>query len=284
MNNRNIIISADCTCDLPEEMLREYSVKTIPFYIMVNDARFQEGTEVNSEMLVDIFEKNENRISSTPASVEEYKEYFLNNTENGKAELIHISISSTFSSAFANATEAARDMKNVHVLDSQLFSHGTGLLLMTASRLVKSGMSVEAIIEELTKARNRVSCSFALKTTQYAAKNNRVDPTTSYLLDLFKVKPIIRINRNVLEVDGLCLSNIRSHARKYIRKTLKNDKKISDAVLFITVSGCSEEFKQYIYDEATKNIPWQKVYIQDVSATNFCNLGPESFGLMFWTK
>lgn len=284
MNNRNIIISADCTCDLPEEMLEEYSIKTIPFYIMVNNARFQEGTEVASEMLVDIFEKPENRISSAPASVEEYREYFIKQSDNGRAEIIHVSVSSTFSSAFANALEAAQDMKNVHIVDSQLFSHGTGLLLMTASRLVKSGISAEKIVEELTKLRSKVSCSFALKTTQYAAKNNRVGPTTSHLLDLFKVKPIIRINRNVLEVDGFCLSGVRSHARKYIRKTLKKHKKISDAVLFITTSGCSEEFKQYIYDEATKNIPWQKVYTLDVSATNFCNLGPESFGLMFWIK
>lgn len=284
MNNRNIIISADCTCDLPEEMLQEYSIRTIPFYIMVNDARYQEGSEVTSEMLVDIFEKPENRISSAPASVEEYREYFLKLSDNGRAEIIHISVSSTFSGAFANALEAAQDMKNVYVVDSQLFSHGTGMLLMATSKLVKSGISAEKIVEELIKLRSKISCSFALKTTQYAAKNNRVGATTSYLLDLFKVKPIIRINRNVLEVDGLCLSGVRSHARKYIRKTLKNSKKISDAVLFITTSGCSEEFKQYIYDEATKNIPWQKVYILDVSATNFCNLGPESFGLMFWTK
>lgn len=284
MNNRNIIISADCTCDLPEEMLLEYSIRTIPFYIMVNDARFQESTEVTSEMLVDIFEKPENRISSAPASVEEYREYFLQQSDNGKNEIIHISVSSIFSKAFANAVEAAEDIKNVHILDSQLFSHGTGLLLMTASKLVKSGMSAEGIIEELTKARSKVSCSFALKTTQYAAKNNKVGATTSYLLDLFKVKPIIRINRNTLEVDGLCLSSVKSHARKYIRKTLKNDKKISDAVLFITTSGCSEEFKQFIFEEATKKIPWQKIYTIDVSATNFCNLGPESFGLMFRTK
>ncbi len=284
MNNRNIIISADCTCDFPEEMLDEYSIITIPFYIMVNDARFQEGTEVSSEMLVDIFEKSDDKISSAPASVEEYRDYFLNNSDNGKNELIHISVSSAFSGAYANAVEAAREMKNVHIFDSHLFSHGTGLLLITASKLVKSGMSVEGIINELTKERHKISCSFALKTTRYAAKNSRVGPTTSYLLDLFKVKPVIRINRNVLEVGGLCLSNVKHHARNYIRKTLKNSKKISDGVLFITVSGCSEEFKQFIYDEATKNIPWKKVYVQEVSATNFCNLGPESFGLMFRTK
>ncbi len=283
MSNR-IIISADFNCDLPRELLQENSISTIPFYIKVNNARFQESTEINSSMIRDYFENGNDKLTSTPASVAEYKEYFTGLINDSDVSVIHISVSSKMSSAYANAHVAAKDMKNVTVFDSGLFSSGIGLLVLQAVELVKNNKDIEYICKELKTIRNKISCSFALKTTQYAAQNNRVGPTVSYLLDLFKIKPIIKIKASELTVDGLGFSNSDACAVKYIQKTMLNRKNISDSILFIVFSGCSEEFKQFIYNEITKYAVWKKIYMQDVSATNFCNVGPESFGIMFYTK
>lgn len=282
--HNNIIISSDCACDLPESLLEQYSISTIPFYIMINDARFQECTEIESGMIVECFENTEDKFSSAPASAEEYRRYFIEKTGSKAVQLIHISVSGKMSNAYSNASAAAEDMENVYIVDSGLFSHGIGLLVLAAVKLVKDGATVEQVCTALPKIRDRISCSFALNTTQYAAKNNRVNQTVSYLLDLFRIKPILKVKRGILKVDGICISSMKSYARKYIRKALKKKKKICDDILFITISGCSEEFKKLIREEATKDIPWRSVYIQDVAATNLCNVGPGSFGIMFFTK
>ncbi len=280
----NIVISSDCACDLPESLLKQYSIRTIPFYIMINEARFQECTEIESRMIVECFENTEDKFSSAPASVEEYKSYFLENTKENDVQLIHISVSGKMSDAFRNASAAAENMENVYVMDSGLFSHGIGLFVLAAVKLVNDGATVEQVCTALPKLRDRISCSFALNTTQYAAKNDRVNQTVSYLLDLFRIKPILKVKKGVLKVDGICISNMKTYARKYVRKKLRNKEKICDDILFITISGCSEEFKKLICEEATKDIPWRSVYIQDVAATNLCNVGPGSFGIMFFKK
>lgn len=280
----NIIISSDCACDLPESLLEQFAIRTIPFYIMINEARFQECTEIESRMIVECFENTEDKFSSAPASVEEYRSYFLENTRDADVQLVHISVSGKMSEAFRNASAAAEEMENVYVVDSGLFSHGIGLLVLAAAKMVDEGATVEQVCTALPKLRDRISCSFALNTTQYAAKNNRVNQTVSYLLDLFRIKPILKVKKGVLKVDGVCISNMKTYARKYVRRALRNKEKIRDDILFITISGCSEELKNLVREEATKEIPWRNVHIQDVAATNLCNVGPNSFGIMFFTK
>ncbi len=284
MMNNNIIISADCACDLPDDLVQKYSICTIPFYIMINDVRFQERTEIESGMLSDYFGSKDVRISSAPASVDEYRSYFSMLTKDKDASVIHIAVSGRLSNACANALAAAREVENVYVIDSRLFSQGIGLLVMAAGELAMKGESFDTICSEIHKLRNKVNCSFAMKTTCHASANNRINQTASYLMDLFKIKPVIRIKHGELKFDGIYLGNINSYTKKYIKRLLKKEKKVSDEILFITISGCTEEYKQLIYNEATKYISWKKIYIQDVSAANFCNVGPESFGLMFYNK
>ena len=281
----NIIISADYNCDLPESILKEHSIRIIPFCIMINDARFQEYTEINYSMIRDYFENDNDKISSTPASVKEYRNHFLEIKESCEdAEIIHISVSGKLSDAYKNAFFAAKDMEGVYVVDSSLFSCAVGLLILKAAEMAENGMPAQRICDELLKIRNNISCSFALQITEYAAKNNRAGQTASYLLDLFKIKPIIKIKNNELKIAGVCMNNSTVHAKKYIKKVLGNNKKINEEILFIAISGCSDEFKHFVYNEVSKYTSWEQVYIQDVSATNFCNVGPESFGLMFYTN
>ncbi len=282
MNNK-IIISTDCVSDLPEALIKKYSVKTVPCYITINGARFQDYSEINSVMLREYIGTDDDIVSSSAAPIDDYKKHFAKYANNN-VSLIHISVSSKLSKAHANAVSAAKDFKNVYVFDSGSFSHGVGLLVLTAADLAEHNNTAEIICEELRKLCGRVSCSYLLKTTRYASYNNRLSPTLSYFLDLLKIKPTVKMKNKEVKVIRVCFLSMVSCAKRYIKKTLANDKKISDDILFIAFSGCTEEFKQFVYNEATKRIKWKRVYMQDVSATNICNVGPESFGLMFFTK
>lgn len=283
MNNR-IIISTDCTCDLPDELLEKYSIQIVPFYILMKDIRFQDYTEVTSTSLLEYVEQDNEKISSMPPSVEDYRAHFLKLAGEEKRTIIHASISSKLSDAYMNARDAAADMDNVFVINSGIISHGLGIFVLRAAELASRNAPSELILSELKKIQPRISTSFILKTTSYLANNNRLNTMRSNLLSLFKIKPILRIKNNEMTVDGAFIGSRTSYAKKYIRKVLKDKKNISDEILFIAVSGCSEEFQQIIIDEATKLIKWKKIYIHDVSATNFCNIGPGSIGVMFCTQ
>lgn len=277
-----IIISADCVCDLPDDLIKEYSIQMIPFYIQMRGVRFEDYTEIDFDSVYEYMEEGDEIIASASASVEDYREYFQKISENGT--VVHICVSGKLSHAYENALAAAKDMENVYVVDSRLVSHGLGLLVLKAAKMAETNVAVETIIEELQNAKNRISCSFVLKSTQYVANNNRLNQMLSNLLDIFRIKPIIKVCHDGLKIRGICLGNSEFYTKRYIKKILGDKKNISEDILFITALSHSEEFKKFVYREAAKKIKWKHIYVQEVSATNFCNIGIGSVGLMFYTK
>ena len=99
----DIVISADCTCDLPESIVEKYNIKILPFYINYKGTRFKDGDEVTSAALVEYLEKNDEVIYSSAPDIEEYREYFKKISENGEKQVIHISIAQKLSIAYKNA-------------------------------------------------------------------------------------------------------------------------------------------------------------------------------------
>lgn len=281
--NGNIIISADCICDLPESLIEEYSIQMLPFYIEMKDVRFQDYAEVDFASVYDYLKENV-KIASVPADVEDYREHFLKLTKDDNKTVIHICVSRKISTAYENAVAAAKDMERVFVVDSASVSLGIGLLVLKAAELARTNTDMDWIINELQKAKKKISCSSVFKTTQYIANNKRVNQTISNLLDIFRIKPIVKLKNGEMKVRGVCLGTSEYYVKKYIRQMLRNQKAICKDVLFITVLSDSEELRELVYREATKKIEWKHIYMQDVSATNLCNVGLGSVGLMFYTK
>lgn len=281
-----IVISADCVCDLPEALIEKYSISILPFYIEMNGARFLDSTEVDFASAYEYMKEDNVKVSSASASMEDYKNYFEKLAERTKATIIHICVSGKQSSAYERALTASRAMEQVYVVDSELISLGTGLLVLKAAELVQSGVTaVEQILFELETAKDSISCSFILKSMQPIANNKRMNQLLSNLLDIFRIKPIIKVKGNAYKVRGVSLSNNSEvYVKKYVRKILRKRKNISEDILFITVMSSSESFRDFVYKEATKRMTWKQVYVQDASATNLCNIGIGSVGMMFYIK
>lgn len=282
MGNR-VLVSADCVCDLPKDLVEKYSISIIPFYVKINGVRFQEGTEVDGRVIREKMKKNETKIVSMPASVEEYREYFSRISNGGEKTVLHISIAGKMSNAYDNAVKAAQDMPNIQVVNSELISLGMGLFALAAAKLAMDEKATpERIVGELEKIRKNINCSFVMRTTKYAADNDKLSQMLATLLDLFRIKPIIRIKNGVFKVRGFCVGGNRSYIRKYIRKTLRNRKNISQQVLTIVHSGGLEEFRDVITKEISTGMNWENVYVKDLSVASLCSIGLGSFGLTFY--
>ncbi len=282
--NKRIIVSADCVCDLPENLLKKYSIHIIPSYIVLKGARFQDTIEVDSQAILEYLENDDEALSTMPPSAEDYKEWFDRISENDTRTVIHIAVSKKLSKSYENAVEAAKDMKNIHIIDSGYFSHGMGLFALAAADFAKRNATLEIILDELARVRTNISCSFVIKATNYVTKNSKLNATISNLINFFKIKPIVKVHNGGLGFGGLYMGSRMYYVRKYIRKTLKNVKSISDGIIFVTVSDCSEEFKEFLYSEVTRRVKWKNVYILDSCASTLCNVGLGSVGLMFYMK
>ena len=51
MNNRNVILSADSTCDLGEELKARYNVHYYPFHIILEGKQYQDTVDIQVDQL-----------------------------------------------------------------------------------------------------------------------------------------------------------------------------------------------------------------------------------------
>ena len=121
-------ITADSTCDLSPELLRKYDIALAPLSVIIDGEVFHDGVDVTPR---DVFRAADAGKSVRTAAVNayEYKEFFGKQLRNCD-QLVHICISSEFSTCYADACEAAAETGNVFVVDSRNLSTGSGLLAL----------------------------------------------------------------------------------------------------------------------------------------------------------
>ena len=48
-----VVVSTDCVCDLPQELVDKYSIPIMYYYMQVGEARFQDINEINSDSVLE---------------------------------------------------------------------------------------------------------------------------------------------------------------------------------------------------------------------------------------
>ena len=106
-------ITADSTCDLSPELVRKYDIGIAPLSVIIDGQVFHDGVDVTPR---DIFRAVDAGKSVRTAAVNayEYREFFTRQLESCD-QIVHICISSEFSTCWNDAAEASRNMDNVFV-------------------------------------------------------------------------------------------------------------------------------------------------------------------------
>ena len=135
-----IKITCDSTCDLTQEIYEKYNVEVLPLGITLGEELYRDGVDVTAPKVFDFVAETGVLPKTSAISMGEYIETFKKYTDDGYA-VIHINISSEFSSCHQNAKLAAEELGNVYPIDSRNLSSGSGHLVMAAAELAAEGPS-----------------------------------------------------------------------------------------------------------------------------------------------
>lgn len=277
-----IVVSTDCICDLPLKLIERYSIPVMYYYINIDEFRFRDIKEIDSTSVLEYLEDNK-KATSTSAPEEEYKTFFEENTKEGNI-LIHITSSKQLSDGYKNAFEASKNMENVFVVDSCKISGAMGILVVTAADLARKGATVEIILKELEKVREKIECSFVLKSADSLTQNSRMDQRITDLLNTLSVHPVMSVKNRKLIFEKFILGNEKQYIRSYIKDVLYHPSDIDDNLLIINTVGFSYEMQQFIISETKKYVDFKHIYVEKASATISCNCGSGTFGLLFMRR
>ncbi len=150
MDNR-VLISADCVCDIPMRMAEEMNISLMYYYIITEEGKFRDKTEVRTEQILEYMEIDGKKAHSAAAKVEDYREYFAGLRKKSNAPIVHICMSRKLSRGCGRAEEAARSFQDIYVVDSKTISGGMGHLVFQAAEMANAGACVEMILTMLEK-------------------------------------------------------------------------------------------------------------------------------------
>ena len=277
----NIIISAESTIDVQKDLLDKFKIDVVPYQVMMGDKEYIDG-EITNKDIFEFVAKNKSLPRTSAINRFQYEEYFKKLLDKGDA-VIHLALSSGFSSACDNAKAVAAEMKNVWVVDSKSLSTGIALLCIKAREMADAGMEPAKIVENLEQIVPKVQASFVLDKLEYLHKGGRCSGVALFGANLLSIKPQILVENGKMRVGKKFMGKLDGAVKKYCDDILKNNPDVDLDHAFVTYSSATPEriatAKQALIDRGFKNI-----YETTANATVSSHCGPNTIGILFIRK
>lgn len=278
--SKPVMITADSTCDLSEELLSRYKVKILPLTILLGEESFLDGAHYTPADMYKRYRADGTLPKTAAPSLQQITEFFTPFLNQGY-EVVHLDISSELSSTCNNARIVSNELDGVYVVDSRMLSTGVGLLVIEGAECRDKGMSAAEIAEHLTALTEKVDTSFVLDTLEFMWKGGRCSGVAALGANLLKLKPALEMKDGKLGVYKKYRGSINSVYKQYITERLSG-KKVRPGHVFITESG---EIEQSVIDElealVRQLIPVQEIHHTIAGCTVSSHCGPKTLGVLF---
>ncbi len=194
IGNERIALVTDTSCDLSEEQLAQYDIRTVALRVSTSTGEYRDRTEISQEQLYEIL-KTEVPKTSLPLP-EDVSMLYRTLRDEGATAILHLSISGSLSGTYNMVSLLAEDFEDlqVHVFDSRTLSCGLGLLVLEAAELLSNGTSIEDTLAVLEKRRENQLGTFVIRTLEFLRKGGRIGRVEGALGSLLQIKPVIYVN------------------------------------------------------------------------------------------
>ena len=276
-----IKITADSTCDLSKELLVKYDVAISPLHVSLGDNDFYDGISIVPQDIYNFYNDNKKLPKSGACSVVEYEEFFKKQLDEGYDAIIHFNLSSEMSASNNNATNAAKDLPNVYVVDSRNLSTGTGLLVLYARDLANEGLAPQEIVDKVTSRLDAVRASFIINTLEYLHKGGRCSSLVYYAANVMGIKPTIEVKSGKMGVGSKFIGKYARCVNKYVN-LVKSQCTFPDKTrCFVTHTQMDDGIVEQVIERVKSWGIFDEVLETTAGCTITTHCGPNTIGILF---
>ena len=279
----NIKITSDSTCDLSKDLVEKYNISIIPLTVIKNDIAYSDGINITTDEIFAHVAAGGDLCTTAAISVGEYLDWFEKFSGEYDA-VVHINISSEFSSSYQNACLAAQEFSNILVIDSRNLSTGQGLVVLKACELANTASTLEEIQEELVAYTSRVEASFLLDQLAYMVKGGRCSAAAALGANLLNLKPCIEVKNGKMSVVKKYRGNYSKCLASYVKDRLADRDDLDRKTLFVTHTPITQECANAVKDAVAEHADFENIYWTNAGCTVSCHCGPGTLGVLFVRK
>ena len=278
-----IKITSDSTCDLSKEQIEKYGIDVMPLAVAVGEKNYRDGVDVTPDDLYAHVSAGGDLPKTAANNIAEYAEIFGRYAGEYDA-VIHLNISSEFSSCYQNACLAAGDFDNVYVVDSRNLSTGHGLLVLKAAELAEAGMEAAKIADILRETAEKVDASFILDQLEYLKKGGRCSAVAVLGANMLKLKPCIEVKEGKMGVGKKYRGAFAKCLKEYITDRIGGRDDLELDRVFVTHSGISQELLELAVETIKELQSFKEVCVTRAGCTVSSHCGPDTIGVLFIRK
>ena len=278
-----IKITADSTCDLSPALLEKYDITLAHLIVNKNGEEFIDGVTITPADIFAHVAAGGDLCSTAALGVGDYQDLFAKFASDYDA-VVHISISSEFSSSYQNAYLAATEFDNVRVIDSRNLSTGQGLVVLAACEMGESCTDLDKMCADLVELTGRVEASFVLDQLKYMVKGGRCSSAAALGANLLNLKPCIEVRDGKMSVVKKYRGNFTKCLTSYVKDRLEGREDLDTKRLFITRTPVSEDSYAAVKEAVANYTNFDEVIESEAGCTVSCHCGPGTLGVLFIRK
>ena len=278
-----IKITADSTCDLNPALLEKYDITLAHLIVNKNGEEFIDGVTITPADIFAHVAAGGDLCSTAALGVGDYQDLFAKFASDYDA-VVHISISSEFSSSYQNAYLAATEFDNVRVIASRHLSPGQGLVVLAACEMGESCTDLDKMCADLVELTGRVEASFVLDQLKYMVKGGRCSSAAALGANLLNLKPCIEVRDGKMSVVKKYRGNFTKCLTSYVKDRLEGREDLDTKRLFITRTPVSEDSYAAVKEAVANYSNFDEVIESEAGCTVSCHCGPGTLGVLFIRK
>lgn len=183
-------ILTDSIADISKDLCKIYHIETIPMYIQIDGKVYNDGEDINPEMLFETVRKTGQYPTTSAPSPGDFIKFF-----DRSGSIIYIGVSSKLSTTFRNAQLARKEMgqKPIDLIDSRCFSTGCGQVVLQAAKWRDEGMGYAELGVKIREFIHQTRGIFILDRLDYLYHGGRCSAIESFFSSMLKIHPFLQI-------------------------------------------------------------------------------------------
>ena len=278
-----IRISADSTCDLTPEYVREHNIAIVPLTVSMGGRDYTDGVDIVPDDIFRHVDAGGDLPKTAAVNTETYRQSFREMLQGADA-VIHFIISADFSSSYENALRAAEGLP-VYCVDSRNLSSGIALLLCEAVDLIEGGCDdPKAVVEHVASLIDKVDASFILDRLDFLYKGGRCSMVAMLGANLLKLRPCIEVTGGKMVVGKKFRGSYERCLKQYVDDRLRNPDAVDPKRVFITHTGVAPEQAGLVRSLVLERLPFEEVIECRAGCSITSHCGQGTLGVLFIRK
>jgi len=287
----NLQIMVDSASDLEPKFIEKHGIRVMPCHIETKDGSFLENVDFTADDLFAYVDAGNPIPKTSQVTAVEWMGAYLDAYENGKEEILVITMNAQASGTNASARQAvelladenpaAAEKLTVRVIDSTGFSVPIQMAIHRVMRLIERGASAREAEEWLNEWFSHQAILLGICSLGYAKKSGRLSTVAAFVGEVLGLKPIMLLhtaNTVVEKVRGE-RAMINRLAQMYIE--MADDPKGD----YVIAYGSEDRARVKLLVAAVKKLGGgAPLFVNRFGPCVGMNAGPETVGIGFRAK